>query len=93
MSGYFLLWRKDFAEVKEHLNGKGFKILLEILANLHTSKIKEVPYTFRLRTHGRSKLSNKIILQYLHQLWRLCSSSRRHSYKIHEVGCRWRRGS
>ena len=82
MSGYFLVWRKDFAEVKEHLNGKGFKILLEILANLQTSKIKEVPYTFRLRTQGQSKLSGIVILQYVHQLWRLCSSSRRHSIRF-----------
>jgi dolichol-phosphate mannosyltransferase len=76
MSGYFLLWRKDFSKVRGQLNGKGFKILLEILARLHASKIKEVPYTFRPRTKGQSKLTGKVILQYLLQLWRLCSSSR-----------------
>ena len=76
MSGYFLVWRKDFSEVREQLNGKGFKILLEILARLRASNIKEVPYTFRPRTQGQSKLSGRVILQYLHQLWRLCSSSR-----------------
>jgi dolichol-phosphate mannosyltransferase len=75
MSGYFLVWRKDFYEIREHLNGKGFKILLEILSNLHASKIKEVPYTFRPRTQGQSKLSWRVILLYIHQLWRLCSTS------------------
>jgi len=78
MSGYFLIWRKDFAEVKSQLNGRGFKILLEILAKLRASKIKEVPYTFRPRTRGQSKLSSRVIFEYLHQLWRLCSSSQHH---------------
>jgi dolichol-phosphate mannosyltransferase len=76
MSGYFLIWRKDFCRVKEQLNGRGFKILLEILAALQTSKIKEVPYTFRPRTLGQSKLSGRVIFQYVQQVWRLCSSSR-----------------
>jgi dolichol-phosphate mannosyltransferase len=81
MSGYFLVRRKVFFEIREQLNGKGFKILLEILWNLHASKIKEVPYTFRPRTRGQSKLSGRIILQFVHQLWRLCSSNRRHSIR------------
>jgi dolichol-phosphate mannosyltransferase len=76
MSGYFLIWRKDFCEIREQLNGKGFKILLEILAGLHVSRIKEVPYTFQPRTKGESKLSGKVIFQYVQQLWRLCSESR-----------------
>ena len=68
MSGYFLMWRKDFARVQVQLNGKGFKILLEILAKLHPANITEVPYTFRPRTSGKSKLSSKVVLQYLGQL-------------------------
>ena len=82
MSGYFLIWSKDFAKVKEQLNGKGFKILLEILAKLHASQIKEVPYTFRPRTLGESKLSNRVILLYVQQLWRLCSGSRHVSIRF-----------
>ena len=82
MSGYFLVWRKDFYEIRERLNGKGFKILLEILSNLHGSKIKEVPYTFRPRARGQSKLTGRVILQFIHQLWRLCSSRRRHSIRF-----------
>jgi dolichol-phosphate mannosyltransferase len=82
MSGYFLVWRKDFAEVKGQLDGKGFKILLEILARLHASRIKEVPYTFRPRTHGESKLSSKVVFLYLEQLWQLCSTSRHLSVRF-----------
>jgi len=82
MSGYFLVWRKDFVAVKEQLDGKGFKILLEILARLHGSRVKEVPYTFRPRTHGESKLSSKVVLLYIQQLWRLCSTSRHFSVRL-----------
>jgi len=82
MSGYFLVWRKDFVAVKEQLDGKGFKILLEILARLHGSRVKEVPYTFRPRTHGESKLSSKVVLLYIQQLWRLCGTSRHFSVRL-----------
>ena len=81
-SGYFLMWREDFQEVKAQLDGNGFKILLEIVARLHRSNIKEVPYTFRPRTTGESKLSSKVVLQYVRQLWRLCSESQRLSVRF-----------
>ena len=86
MSGYFAVWRKDFCEIKERLNGTGFKILLEILSNLHASKIKEIPYTFRPRTQGQSKFSGVVVLQFIQQLWRLFSSSRRHSANFMKSG-------
>ena len=76
MSGYFLVWRKDFSEVKDQLNGRGFKILLEILTRLRASSVKEIPYTFRPRTNGESKLTSRIVFLYAQQLWRLCSVSR-----------------
>jgi dolichol-phosphate mannosyltransferase len=76
MSGYFLVWRKDFSEIKDQLNGRGFKILLEILTRLHAARVKEIPYTFRPRISGESKLTGKIVFLYSRQLWRLCSSSR-----------------
>jgi dolichol-phosphate mannosyltransferase len=75
MSGYFLVRRQDFSKIKRNLDGQGFKILLEVLANLPDAKIREVPYTFRPRTQGQSKLSSRVILEYVHQVWRLCSSS------------------
>jgi dolichol-phosphate mannosyltransferase len=68
MSGYFLLRRKDFARVQAELDGSGFKILLEILARLRPTKITEVPYTFHARMAGKSKLSSKVVLQFLTQL-------------------------
>lgn len=71
LSGYFLMRRKQFIGVRRKLDGKGFKILLEILAKLQPVTVKEVPYTFRPRTRGKSKLSSKVVVQYFGQLWRL----------------------
>ena len=71
MSGYFLMRRQDFLRVQEELDAKGFKILLEIVAKLRPNKVEEVPYTFRVRQAGESKLSGKVVAQYLGQIWRL----------------------
>ncbi len=71
MSGYFILRRADFLRVREQLDGRGFKILLEIASNMPQVRIVEVPFAFRKRRAGRSKLSRKVVLAYLAQLWRL----------------------
>jgi len=76
MSGYFMMWRSQFADVREKLNASGFKILLEILAKLQCARVKEVPYSFRRRKRGKSKLTSKVIAQYLGQLWRLSGEGR-----------------
>jgi dolichol-phosphate mannosyltransferase len=76
MSGYFVMRRSDFKRIYKRLDPSGFKILLEIIARLAPSRLDEVPYTFRERVAGRSKLSSKVILQYLFQLWKLSSVSR-----------------
>lgn len=82
MSGYFLIWRKDFVRVQGQLRESGFKILLEILAKLQSPRLKEVPYTFRTRVAGQSKLSYRVVLLYFSQLWRLCGESRRASVRL-----------
>lgn len=75
MSGYFVLRRSDFDRIETQLNSGSFnKILLEIIARLAPSRLEEVPYTFRTRAAGRSKLSAKWVFRYLKQLWRLSSS-------------------
>jgi dolichol-phosphate mannosyltransferase len=76
MSGYFILRRSDFNRIEKQLDSSGFKILLEIVARLAPSRLEEVPYTFRTRVARKSKLSTKVVLQYLGQLWRLSSVSR-----------------
>ncbi len=63
MSGYFVLRRSDFNRIHKQLNAGGFKILLEIIARLAPSRLEEVPYTFRERVAGQSKLSPRVVLQ------------------------------
>jgi hypothetical protein len=71
MSGYFMMRRDDFLKVRDRLNARGFKILLEIAAHMQPCDVGEVPYTFGPRFKGESKLSKKIVFAYLSQLWRL----------------------
>jgi dolichol-phosphate mannosyltransferase len=71
MSGFFLMRRSDFLKVRDRLDVQGFKILLEIVACLQPKRIVEVPYTFRNRRVGKSKLSRIVVRQYLQQLWKL----------------------
>ncbi|HLB86187.1 MAG TPA: glycosyltransferase [Terriglobales bacterium] len=71
MSGYFMMRRNDFLRVHPSLKGEGFKILLEVLVKLRPGAIEEVPYRFRRRLNGASKLSSKVVFQYVRQLWEL----------------------
>lgn len=71
LSGYFMLRRADFLRVKDRLNTTGFKILLDIAATLQPARVAEVPYAFRARTAGESKVSAGIVSAYLRQLWKL----------------------
>jgi len=48
---------------------------LEVLAKLQPSVVTEIPYTFGSRKFGESKVSGKIVVQYLTQLWRLSKAS------------------
>jgi dolichol-phosphate mannosyltransferase len=76
LSGYFMLRRNDFQRIRTKLRGSGFKILLEIVANRGPCAIQEIPYTFRRRVAGTSKLTRRIVLAYLVQLWQLWRSKR-----------------
>ncbi len=71
LSGYFMLRREDFRRIQSRLNGEGFKILLEMVAQLPAQGIREVPYIFGPRRAGQSKLSHRIAWAYLKQLLRL----------------------
>jgi dolichol-phosphate mannosyltransferase len=81
MSGYFMMRRNDFLRIRDRLNVRGFKILLEIAAHMRPRRLGEVPYTFGPRAQGESKLSNKIVLAYLSQVWRLYRQPRNSGVK------------
>jgi len=66
MSGFFMFKKEYF--VKENINSKGFKILLELLVKLNYKQIVEIPYVFINRTKGKSKANTGEIIYYLENL-------------------------
>jgi dolichol-phosphate mannosyltransferase len=65
MSGFFLLRRELFEALAGRLTGQGFKILLDlILASPRKLNIVEMPYKFRPRTAGESKLDALVLMQF-----------------------------
>ena len=71
MSGYFALTAKAYQEVEDKINPRGFKILLEILGHIKNPKIHEINFVFQKRLHGKSKLSSKVIYEYLSAIYDL----------------------
>jgi dolichol-phosphate mannosyltransferase len=66
MSGFFLLDRRFLEEVAHSASGVGFKILVDLLSSAQRPvRFSEVPYTFRRRLHGTSKLDTVVSLEYL----------------------------
>jgi len=66
MSGFFMVRREIFASVIYDLSQQGYKILLDIISSSHTPlKIEEVPYVFRTRQEGESKISVMVLAQFL----------------------------
>lgn len=65
MSGFFMLRRAFFEGALRRLSAQGFKILLDLLASAPTPpRIKELPYEFRPRQHGESKLDALVIWEF-----------------------------
>jgi dolichol-phosphate mannosyltransferase len=66
MSGFFMLRRDVFDTIAPHLSAQGFKILLDIMASAHRPLVtSELPFTFRERLHGESKLDTLVVFEYL----------------------------
>jgi dolichol-phosphate mannosyltransferase len=66
MSGFFMLKRGVFDEAARNLSLLGYKILLDIVASSPAAlRISELPYVFRARQHGESKLDTLVVLDYL----------------------------
>ncbi len=64
--GYFMI-RKSCLEGAD-LQPIGWKILAEVLATAHYTKVCEIPYAFQERNAGESKISLKVTLEYMKQL-------------------------
>jgi dolichol-phosphate mannosyltransferase len=66
MSGFFVLRRAFFDETVRRLSGQGFKILLDLLASSpRPVRLAEMPYQFRPRHSGESKLDATVVLEYV----------------------------
>lgn len=66
MSGFFMIRRDAIDQIAPKLSTGGFKLLLDILASAPaTLKIAEMPYAFRPRQLGRSKLDALVVADFL----------------------------
>jgi dolichol-phosphate mannosyltransferase len=66
VSGFFMARREVFEAAMRKLSGIGNKILIDLFASSpRPLKFVELPYTFRTRQHGDSKLDTLTIWEYL----------------------------
>ena len=66
MSGFFLIRREAIEASVPNLSGIGFKILVDLFASSpRPLKFSEVPYEFRTRVAGESKLDSQVAWNYL----------------------------
>jgi dolichol-phosphate mannosyltransferase len=68
-SGLFMV-KRELLEGAE-LNPIGWKIMIEVIAMCQVKKVLETPYVFHDRENGESKLSTKVTIEYLKQVWHL----------------------
>jgi dolichol-phosphate mannosyltransferase len=62
MSGFFMITAEALDGCVRRLSGKGFKILLDLVASSPAVlRVAEVPYTFRERLHGESKVDSLVM--------------------------------
>ena len=66
MSGFFMIRREVFFRALPRLSSIGFKILLDISASSDSRlKVVDIPYRFRLRQHGASKLDSMVLWEFV----------------------------
>lgn len=65
MSGFFVVRRAFLERVVRRVYGRGFKILLDLIAAARgEAKVVERPYRMRSRAHGESKLGLRVIAEF-----------------------------
>ena len=65
MSGFFMIRREVLMQRVRRLSSVGFKILLDLFASSSTPMhFQELPYTFKERHAGESKLDNRALLEF-----------------------------
>ncbi|MGU3391808.1 glycosyltransferase family 2 protein [Sphingomonas sp. M1A8_2b] len=70
MSGFFMIRTDVVRRLAPGLSAIGFKILLDLLtASPEPLRFVELPYIFRVRTEGESKLDHVVAMEYLIALY------------------------
>jgi dolichol-phosphate mannosyltransferase len=65
MSGFFMFRREVFDNAMHNLSGQGFKILLDLMVSSpRPLRVRELPYVFRKRRYGESKLDVLVAWEY-----------------------------
>jgi len=65
LSGFFMCRREVFEQALRRMSGQGFKVLLDLLASSREPvRVRELPYSFRQRQHGESKLDTMIAWEF-----------------------------
>lgn len=66
MSGFFMVRAGVVHDSVRRLSGVGFKILLDLFSAAESPlRFRELPFTFRPREAGRSKLDNAVLWEYV----------------------------
>jgi len=66
MSGFFMARRDFFEAAVPRLSNDGFKILFDLFASSpQPARFLELPYEFRVRQHGQSKLDAHVAIDYV----------------------------
>lgn len=77
-SGLFMFRKKCIQSEECKMQPIGWKIMIEVLAMADYKTVIEIPYTFQNRENGESKLSAKVTLEYLKQVFELISRGKKH---------------
>ena len=65
LSGFFMCRRDVVESAVRRLSGQGFKILLDLLASSSRPlRVRELPFEFRTRRYGKSKLDTLVVWEY-----------------------------
>ena len=66
MSGFFMIRSDRFWAAVRNMSGRGFKILMDLMASSPDPlRIVELPFTFRPRHSGESKLDSMVALEHM----------------------------
>ncbi len=65
LTGFFAVKRENLERTVPHLSGLGFKILLDLVTSMDpVPRVSEVPFRFRQRVAGESKLDRRVMYDF-----------------------------